>query len=84
MAGNSITFPRIFLHFFMKILTFVSIKNKLFLEPISPVVMTVDINQYSPDDHYGDDHPIFNKTTIAQLYISMSESDLGKGIFEVM
>jgi hypothetical protein len=38
--------------------------------------MTVNGSQFSEHDKYGLDHPIFNMSTIAQIYITMSESDL--------
>jgi hypothetical protein len=38
--------------------------------------MSVNGSQYV-DDPYGDDHPIFNRSTIAQIYVNVLQKDLG-------
>ena len=42
--------------------------------PEIPNLMNVD--QYSSWDDYGDDHPIFNESAIAQIYITLDPKDL--------
>jgi hypothetical protein len=49
----------------------------LFMVASFPDVPTVvKGNQYSPWDDYGNNHPLFNQSTIYQVYIEMSEEDV--------
>lgn len=43
---------------------------------IPGIPATIQGPRYSPLDDYGDNHPIFNRATISQIYITMSEADL--------
>jgi hypothetical protein len=38
--------------------------------------MSVDGKQYV-DDKYGDNHPIFNRSTVAQIYINTDQESIG-------
>lgn len=41
-----------------------------------PIIEVVPSTQYSSEDEYGNDHPIFNSTTVAQIRLTMSEESL--------
>mmetsp|Transcript_7027 Transcript_7027/g.29856 ORF Transcript_7027/g.29856 Transcript_7027/m.29856 type:complete len:617 (+) Transcript_7027:25-1875(+) len=43
---------------------------------VPPVTETVPSTQYSSWDDYGNDHPLFNVSTVATVKLTMSESDL--------
>lgn len=44
--------------------------------PLPPVLQTVPSTQYTSEDDYGNDHPIFNETTIATIRLTMDEAEL--------
>eukprot|EP01114_Cavostelium_apophysatum_P020864 TRINITY_DN7113_c0_g2_i1.p1 TRINITY_DN7113_c0_g2~~TRINITY_DN7113_c0_g2_i1.p1 ORF type:complete len:542 (-),score=76.90 TRINITY_DN7113_c0_g2_i1:40-1665(-) len=43
---------------------------------LAPVVQTLNGSVYSSLDKYGDNHPIFNDSTIAQIHFTIQEEDL--------
>eukprot|EP01114_Cavostelium_apophysatum_P021461 TRINITY_DN7495_c0_g1_i2.p1 TRINITY_DN7495_c0_g1~~TRINITY_DN7495_c0_g1_i2.p1 ORF type:complete len:390 (+),score=60.11 TRINITY_DN7495_c0_g1_i2:97-1266(+) len=42
----------------------------------APIIQTLNGSVYSKKDIYGDEHPVFNESTIAQIFITMNEDDL--------
>tara|TARA_R110002050_G_scaffold154997_2_gene282982 strand:- start:1196 stop:1843 length:648 start_codon:yes stop_codon:yes gene_type:complete len=48
------------------------------MAPFPPIVQTLNYPQYSSKDEYGDDHPIWNTSTIAQIHIQIAPKDLKK------
>ena len=46
------------------------------LVPITPVKSTIPSTQYSSWDNYGNNHPIFNESTIATIHLTIDDSDL--------
>eukprot|EP01114_Cavostelium_apophysatum_P001532 TRINITY_DN1132_c0_g1_i9.p1 TRINITY_DN1132_c0_g1~~TRINITY_DN1132_c0_g1_i9.p1 ORF type:complete len:541 (-),score=127.81 TRINITY_DN1132_c0_g1_i9:1489-3111(-) len=45
------------------------------VDPFAPIIQTLKGEVYI-DDKYGDQHPVFNESTIAQIYITMDPDDL--------
>mmetsp|Transcript_12718 Transcript_12718/g.35938 ORF Transcript_12718/g.35938 Transcript_12718/m.35938 type:complete len:623 (-) Transcript_12718:27-1895(-) len=43
---------------------------------IPPTPQLLNIPEYSSEDEYGDDHPIFNQSTIAVVHLRVAEKDL--------
>ena len=46
------------------------------MNDLPDVPLTLNHNQYTSWDQYGDKHPIFNQSTIAQIYLSIDPADL--------
>ena len=46
------------------------------MEKLPPITNLLGAEQYTSWDQYGDNHPIFNESTIAQIYITMDPNDL--------
>ena len=46
------------------------------MEELPAIPNLLNVDQYSSWDDYGDNHPIFNESTIAQIYITLDPEDL--------